>query len=65
MSLRTSIPASLSAFVSWLVEHPVVGDQTYSGQSVRYQVARYCEYLHSNPWPSRIRSETRLPVTAP
>ena len=36
MSLRTSIPASLSAFVSWLVEHPVVGDQTYSGQSVRY-----------------------------
>jgi len=51
MSLRTSIPASLSAFASWLVDHPVVGDPTYSGQSVRYQVARYCEYLHSNPWP--------------
>ena len=51
MSLRTSIPASLSAFATWLVSHPVVGDQTYSGQSVRYHVARYCEYLHSNPWP--------------
>ena len=51
MALRTSIPASLSAFATWLVAHPVVGDQTYSGQSVRYQVARYCEYLHSNPWP--------------
>ena len=51
MGLRTSIPASLSAFGSWLLEHPVVGDPTYSGQSVRYHVARYCEYLHSNPWP--------------
>jgi hypothetical protein len=34
-----------------LLAHPVAGDQAYSGQSVRYQVARYCEYLHSNPWP--------------
>ena len=48
--MRISIPASLSAFASWLVDHPVPGDRTYSPQSVRYQVARYCEYLHSNPW---------------
>jgi hypothetical protein len=52
MALRISIPASLSAFANWLSAHPVVGDATYSGQSVRYQVARYCEFLHSNPWPS-------------
>jgi hypothetical protein len=51
MGLRISIPASLSAFASWLVSHPVVGDPTYSGLSVRYQVARYCEYLDSNPRP--------------
>jgi hypothetical protein len=51
MGLRISIPASLSAFGSWLLEHPVLGDPTYSGQSIRYHVARYCEYLHSNPWP--------------
>jgi hypothetical protein len=51
MGLRVSIPASLSAFGSWLLDHPVVGDPTYSGQSVRYHVARYCEYLHCNPWP--------------
>jgi hypothetical protein len=50
MGLRISIPASLSAFGSWLLEHPVEGDPTYSRQSVRYQVARYCDYLHSNPW---------------
>lgn len=51
MGLRVSIPASLSAFGSWLLDHPVVGDPTYSGRSVRSHVARYCEYLHSNPWP--------------
>lgn len=42
MGLRISIPASLSAFGSWLLDHPVVGDPTYSGQSLRSQVARYC-----------------------
>ena len=51
MALRISIPASLSAFATWLADHPVVGDQTFSGNSVRYQVARYCDYLHCNPWP--------------
>jgi hypothetical protein len=52
MGLRTSIPASLSAFTSWLAVHPVVGDSPFSGSSVRFQVARYCEYLAANPWPS-------------
>jgi len=51
MDLRTSIPASLSAFTSWLAVHPVAGDSIFSGSSVRYQVARYCDYLGANPWP--------------
>jgi hypothetical protein len=51
MVLRTSIPASLSAFSSWLVLHPVAGDSVFSRSSVRYQVARYCEYLVTTPWP--------------
>ena len=51
MDLRTSIPASLTAFTSWLAVHPVVGDSTFSRLGVRYQVARYCEYLGTNPWP--------------
>jgi len=52
VNLRTNIPASLTAFTSWLADHPVVGDSTFSRLSVRYQVARYCEYLGTNPWPS-------------
>ena len=51
MGVRTSIPASLTAFTSWLAAHPVAGDSTFSGSSVRYQVARYCDYLGTNPWP--------------
>jgi hypothetical protein len=51
MDLRTNIPASLTAFTSWLTVHPVAGDSTFSRLSVRYQVARYCEYLGTNPWP--------------
>jgi hypothetical protein len=51
MSLRTNIPTSLSAFTKWLANHPVAGDSTFSGSSVRYQVARYCDYLGANPWP--------------
>ena len=49
---RTSIPDTLSAFSRWLSGHPVVGDSIFSGSSVRYQVARYCDYLGTNPWPS-------------
>jgi len=52
VNLRTNIPASLTAFTSWLADHPVVGDSTFSRLSVRYQVAQYCEYLGTNPWPS-------------
>jgi hypothetical protein len=51
MGLRTSIPASLSAFTKWLADHPVTGDSPFSGSSVRYQVARYCDYLGTTPWP--------------
>ena len=29
----------------------MVGDPTFSRSGVRYQVARYCEYLATNPWP--------------
>ena len=50
MGLRISTLASLSAFAKWLVDHPVSGDRPYSGHSVRYQVARYCDYLDTNPW---------------
>lgn len=51
MGRRVSIPASLSAFTTWLAVHPVVGDSPFDRSSVRYQVARYCEYLAANPWP--------------
>ena len=37
---------------TWLVEHPIAGDRVYGHTGVRYQVARYCEYLLTNPWPS-------------
>jgi hypothetical protein len=50
MALRKSIPASLSAFTSWLALHPVDGDERWSGAGVRYRVARYCDYLSTNPW---------------
>jgi hypothetical protein len=49
MSLRTNVAESLSAFATWLTKYPVDGDPIYSGSSVRYQVARYCDYLAANP----------------
>ena len=49
--MRTSIPDTLSAFSRWLAGNPVAGDSIFSGSSVRYQVARYCDYLGTNPWP--------------
>jgi hypothetical protein len=51
MGLRTSLPDAASAFAKWLTQHPVAGDQPFGGHGVRYQVARYCEYLATNPWP--------------
>ena len=52
MSLRANVGESLSAFATWLTKYPVDGDPIYSGSSVRYQVARYCDYLAANPWPA-------------
>jgi hypothetical protein len=48
---KTGAYAQLSAFGRWLTKHPVAGDGLYDRLSVRYQVARYCEYLDANPWP--------------
>jgi len=42
---------ALFAFTRWLASNPVDGDGSFGHSSVRYQVARYCEYLDSNPWP--------------
>jgi len=41
----TSIPRSLTAFAAWLPLHRTTGDETHSDVSVRYQVARYCDFL--------------------
>jgi hypothetical protein len=49
--LRADVAESLTAFASWLAKNPVDGDQIYGGSSVRYHVARYCDYLATNPWP--------------
>jgi len=49
--LRANVGASLAAFVTWLAAHPIEGDHHYGASSVRYQVSRYCDYLHTNPWP--------------
>jgi len=46
-----NLPKSLATFEKWLAIHPVDGDRLYTGFAVRYQVARFCEYLYSNPWP--------------
>jgi hypothetical protein len=43
---------ALTAFTRWLVENPVAGDRIYGHTGVRYQVARYCEYLLTNPSPA-------------
>lgn len=45
-----SASASLVAFTKWLAKNPVDGDRVYGHLGVRYQVARYCEYLEANPW---------------
>jgi hypothetical protein len=51
MGLRTDIRGSLSAFTTWLALHRVDSDRRWSPAGVRYQVARYCDYLTANPWP--------------
>lgn len=49
-TLRASPYELLSAFGAWLLEHPIDGDRIYTPAGVRYQVARYCDYLAGNPW---------------
>jgi hypothetical protein len=49
--LRANVAESSAAFAIWLVRNPVDGDRIYGGSSVRYHVARYCDYLATNPWP--------------
>jgi hypothetical protein len=50
LSARSSVVESYASFSTWLAKHPLAGDQVYGASSVRYQVARYCDYLHANPW---------------
>lgn len=51
MSHGTGAYTSLSAFTKWLAKNPIDGDTVFTRLGVRYQVARYCEYLAANPWP--------------
>ena len=46
-----SAEGSYAAFSAWLASHPLAGDRPFGASSVRYQVARYCDYLQVNPWP--------------
>ena len=48
--MRNNVGRSFAAFAAWLVENPLDGDRVYGASSVRYQVARYCDYLDANPW---------------
>lgn len=49
--VRTGAAGSYAAFSAWLTSHPLAEDKPFGFSSVRYQVARYCDYLHANPWP--------------
>ena len=49
-STRNNVGQSFAAFATWLAKNPLDGDQIYGASSVRYQVARYCDYLDANPW---------------
>jgi hypothetical protein len=49
--VRTGVEGSYAAFLEWLTEHPLAEDRPFGASSVRYQVARYCDYLEANPWP--------------
>jgi hypothetical protein len=48
---RTGHRGSFHAFTAWLMSHPLEEDRAFGASSVRYQVARYCDYLDANPWP--------------
>src|SRR6185437_2374710 len=47
---RTGLAGSYAAFSEWLTSHPLAEDRPFGASSVRYQVARYCDYLDANPW---------------
>lgn len=51
-SVRSNVGRSFAAFATWLAKNPLEGDRVYGALSVRYQVARYCDYLEANPWSS-------------
>lgn len=51
VNLRANVAELSSAFAIWLVKNPIDGDQVFANSSVRYHVARYCDYLNANPWP--------------
>lgn len=48
---QTAARHALSAFTHWSANQPVDAEGSFGHLSVRYQVARYCEYLDANPWP--------------
>jgi hypothetical protein len=37
------------AFSRWLSKNPLAGDDPFGKTGVRYQVARYCDFLEANP----------------
>jgi hypothetical protein len=45
-----TIGASWAAFLEWLENNPLEGDRPFGASGARYQVARYCDYLDTNPW---------------
>jgi len=47
---RSNVGSSFAEFATWLAKNPLDGDRVYGALSVRYQVARYCDYLEANPW---------------
>lgn len=47
---RTVAEGSYAAFSTWLTVHPLAEDRPFGASSVRYQVARYCDYLDASPW---------------
>jgi hypothetical protein len=50
LSASSNVGQSFAEFATWLAKNPLDGDRVYGASSVRYQVARYCDYLEANPW---------------
>ena len=43
------LTASRVTFDKWLARYPRDGDRPFGASGVRYQVARYCDYLSPRP----------------